>query len=163
MPANKKPRKPYRRKRILLDPVSHVLTGMTVLAPKSVTNVLLASHSAMFEIVHGRGTLEHWRTVTGSLNMAIALDEQVYGSAEADTLKAALKAQARCGVRGYKGLSLGYTGPDLQLINHALGVHDVQLKQATVGEVERAMDECQRRERSKGEHFTVREMAEEAA
>lgn len=161
MATNKKPRKPYRPKRNLVNPVAHVLDGMTVLAPKAATSVLLANHSAMHEIVHGRGTQEHWHTVTGALNMAIVMDEQVYGSTEAATLMAALKAQARCGVRGFKGQSLGYTGPDLQLINRALTVHDEQVERATVGEIERAMDECRRRERSKGEHFTVRQVAEQ--
>lgn len=162
MATNKKPRKPYRPKRNLVNPVAHVLDGMTVLAPKAVTTLLLANHAAMYEIVQGRGTQEHWRTVTGALNMAIALDEQVYCSTEAPTLIAALKAQARCGVRGFKGQALGYTGPDLQLINHALSVHNEQVERATIGEIERAIDACRRRERSEGEHYTVRQIAEQA-
>lgn len=161
MPANKKPRKAYRPRRILQNPVGYVMEGMSRLTPQDVTRMLAVNHAAMDEIVHGRGTVEHWRTVTGALNMAVALDEQVYAGVEQGPLVAALKAHARCGVRGFKGQTLGYTGADLQCVNHAMGVHEVQVRQATTNEIDRALAECQRRYKAKGEHFTVREMAEQ--
>lgn len=162
MAKNKKPSKAYRPKRNLVNPLGWVLEGTHKLTRKQITDTLIRVYAAFDEIVHGRGNVELWRTVTGALNMAIVLDEQVCGGVRSEVLKAALKAHARCGARGEKGVSLGYSGPDLGLLREALEIHSMQIKLITISEVESALDECERRARTPGEHFTLAEMAKGA-
>lgn len=161
MPSSKKPRKRYRPKHVLRDPVGFVLEGMTKLSESEVLRLLAVNHDAMLEITQGRGTVENWRVVTGALNMATVLDEQVYSAAYAKELADALKAHGRCGVRRWNGGNFGYSGEDLQVVNFALAIHDEQVRKATLGEVERALAESERRSRNPKEHISVRQMAQQ--
>lgn len=162
MPTSKKPRKRYRPKPVLQDPVGYTIGGFTRLTADEVAQTLTVNHDAMLELTQGRGTVEHWRIVTGVLNMAAVLDEQVYGSTYKQEINDALRAHGRCGVRRWNGGNFGYSGPDLQLVNFALVIHDEQVSKATVGEVERAVLESQRRAINPNEHISVRQMAQQA-
>lgn len=162
MPNTKKPRKKYRPKTVRLDNTTHVLQGMSLLAPSTIADVQLHNHSSMLALTQGNGTMGDWQRVTGALNMAVVLDEQTFQSAYHDDLLAALKAHGRCGVRAFKGGKYGYSGPDLTAVNYAFEIHNEQLKRCTVGEMERALLESEDRSKNKREHFTVRQMAEES-
>jgi len=161
MPKTKKPRKAYRPRGVIKDPVGYVLEGMSRVSKDKVLHTLTVHHDAMVRLTKGQGTVDDWRVVTGSLNMAAVLDEQVYDCAYQDELSEALKAHGRCGVRHWNGGNFGYTGPDLQLVNFALSVHDEQMAKATVGEIERALAESERRSRNPKEHISVRKMAQQ--
>ena len=160
MPTNKKPRKRYRKKHTLLDPVGWLLEGMSLIYKDEQLRILAINHNALAELVRGRGTLEHWGIVTAALNCAVVLDEQCYDYMHHEPLMEALRAHGRCGVRKQKHGSFGYTGPDLSAVNFALEIHDEQMKRATFREVDRAIAETTRRSKSKGEHFSVAQMAE---
>jgi len=134
---------------------------MSRVSKDKVLHTLTVHHDAMVRLTKGQGTVDDWRVVTGSLNMAAVLDEQVYDCAYQDELSEALKAHGRCGVRHWNGGNFGYTGPDLQLVNFALSVHDEQMAKATVGEIERALAESERRSRNPKEHISVRKMAQQ--
>lgn len=159
MPKTKKPRKPYRPRGVIKDPVGYVLGGMSRVDRAHVVRALAINHDAMIRLTHGKGTVEDWKVVTGALNMAAVLDEQVYDCTYQDELSEALLAHGRCGVRRWNGGNFGYTGPDLQLVNFALSVHDEQMTKATVGEIERALAESERR--NPKEHISVRQMAQQ--
>ena len=161
MPKTKKPRKAYRPRAVIANPVGYVLEGMTRISRAEVVRMLTANHAAMMNLTKGEGTVDDWRVVTGALNMAAVLDEQVYDCAYQDELSEALKAHGRCGVRRWNGGNFGYTGPDLQIVNFALSVHDEQMTKATVGEIERALAETERRSRNPKEHISVRQMAQQ--
>lgn len=160
MPSSKKPRKRYRPRAVLPDTVSFVLGTFKPLSPEGVLRTLAINHDALASLVKGEGTEDHWRLVCSALNMALVLDEQVYDEAYNTELKAALEAHASCGVRRWNGHNFGYSGPELQAMNLGMEIHDEQMRQATVGEVERAIAETRRREQDKQRHYTVRERAE---
>lgn len=162
MPASKKPRKKYRPKLNLQDPVGYLIEGMTRVSADEVVRMLATNHAALLEITRGEGTVETWRTVTGALNMAAVLDEQVYECAYQDELSEALRAHGRCGVRYWNGGKFGYSGPDLQSVNYAFQVHDEQIRKATLREIDLAVAESYRRARNPKEHISVRQMAQQA-
>lgn len=160
MPSNKKPRKKYKPKGVFRDPVGHVLQGMTLLTPGTVLDVRTKNHNHLSNLVRGNGNKDDWKAVTGALNMAIVLDEQVYDGAYYANLLEALRAHGRCGVRHWNGGNFGYSGKDLAVVNLAFEVHDAQLERSTVGEIERAMSEAERRSHNPKENFSVRQLAE---
>ena len=161
MPKTKKPRKAYRPRPVIANPVGYVIEGMTRISTEEVIRMLATNHDAMVRLTKGQGSVDDWRVVTGALNMAAVLDEQVYDCAYQDELSEALRAHGRCGVRRWNGGNFGYTGPDLQRVNFALSVHDEQMAKATVGEIERALAESERRSRNPKEHISVRQMAQQ--
>lgn len=159
MPTSKKPRKRYRKKHTLLDPVGWLLEDMSLIYKDEQLRILAINHNALAELVQGRGTIDHWSIVTGALNCAVVLDEQCYDSMHHESLMEALRAHGRCGVRKQKHGSFGYTGPDLSAVNFALEIHDEQMKRATFREVDRAIAETQRRALDPNRRFSVAQMA----
>ncbi len=160
MAVSKKPRKKYRPRAKLADPVAWVLEGFRRLTRDEVLSTQTANHAALAALTQGAGTLEDWKVVTGALNMATVLDEQVYDAEYHEAMQEALQAHGRCGVRLHQCGRFGYSGLDLAAVNLAMEVHDVQLENTTVGEIEKALAEADRRHRTPKEHFTVRQMLE---
>ena len=120
---------------------------MAPLAGNLRTNLLTKTHDAMVEITQGRGTKHHWVLVADSLNMAQVLDEQTFLSAYEVEFGLAHAAHAACGTRFVGGKTMLYTGEELQYVNFALEVHEEQLSKATLGEVERALNTAEARQR----------------
>lgn len=161
MPTSKKPRKRYRKKHTLQDPVGWLLEDMSLIYKDEQIRILAINHNALAELVHGRGTQYHWDVVTGALNTAIVLDEQCYESANFEPLNAALQAHCRCGVRKKKYGRFGYSGQDLSAVNYALEIHDEQMKRATFREIDRAIVETARRAKDPTRRISVEKMAKQ--
>ena len=155
MATNKKPRKKYRPKNNLLDPVGWLLEDMSVVYKEEQLRILAINHNALAELVQGRGTKDHWEIVIGALNTAIVLDEQCYESAYFEPLNAALRAHCRCGVRKKKYGKFGYSGQDLAAVNYALEIHDEQMKRATFREIDKAIAESMRRAKDPTRRISV--------
>ena len=147
MAGNKRPAKKYRPKGVRLDIVSYVRQGLAPLRDSLRINLLTKIHDAMVEITQGRGTKAHWVLVADALNMAQILDEQVFIAAYETKFRLAHTAHAACGMRFVSGKTMGYTGAELQAVNFALEVHEGQLYKATLGEVERALNTAEARQR----------------
>lgn len=147
MAGNKRPAKKYRPKGVRLDIVSYVRQGLVPLRDSLRINLLTKIHDAMVEITQGRGTKAHWVLVADALNMAQILDEQVFIAAYETKFRLAHTAHAACGMRFVSGKTMGYTGAELQAVNFALEVHEGQLYKATLGEVERALNTAEARQR----------------
>ena len=130
-----------------LDIVSYVRQGLVPLRDSLRINLLTKIHDAMVEITQGRGTKAHWVLVADALNMAQILDEQVFIAAYETKFRLAHTAHAACGMRFVSGKTMGYTGAELQAVNFALEVHEGQLYKATLGEVERALNTAEARQR----------------
>lgn len=137
-------RSKYRPKGVRIDAVNWVVGGLRPLASIKDEHLLLVSknHSAMFEITQGRGTRHHIDTLIAAVNMAEALYRvrSALGQDWADEIRAgqdALLAMTNRGVQ--RGDRFVFTGPEMQAMNTALGVHDAQLDQCTVAELESAI------------------------
>ena len=147
MPTTKKPRKKYRPRLNLANPVDLAIATIREvearplsLSQSEIDMLTTRNHVALHEILHGTPTLDDWNTITKALNVAIALDDQVYGRAKEVELFRALKAHATGGQRFYTKQVLRYSGTEMAAVKEALAIHDVQVAQATVGEMQDAVN-----------------------
>lgn len=158
MASNKKPKKKYRPKPVLLDPIAHVLVGIRPPAPEHRARIEIVNHGAMYQLTHGKGTRQDWDEVACALNTALVLAEDYkIGFDYLADIQAALEAHRMCGVRGF-----GYSGPELQTVNYALKVHEEQMNIATVSEHERALAKVLRSVFVAGRDICVKEKTHEA-
>ena len=118
-------------------------------------SISLAMHSAMHHMVRGEGTRELWEIITGSLNLAIIMDEQVYQKSHYEALDAAMQAHCNCGNRYKGGNNFGYTGKELQAVNDAIVIHEAQLDQLTFKELQNALNETTNRLRNRRHKYSV--------
>lgn len=137
-------RSAYRPRAVLKDPVAWVVNGFKPLTSvkDEHTSLLAKNHSAMGEIVQGRGTKAHIDVLIAAVNMAEALYRVRAGlgkdwAAEIRAGQDALLSMARRGVA--KGNRFLFTGPEIQAVNTVLEVHDAQLGECTIAELESAI------------------------
>lgn len=122
------------------NPVNHVIQKFTLLTAAQVMELSLIHHSAMNLIVNGKGSRQEWEQVTNALNLAQTLDDLVFQRAYEKIIFYGLQAQARTGLRLHRTHRLGFSGRDLTDVNLALEVHDQQLAQATIGDINEARE-----------------------
>jgi len=159
MPSNKKPRKKYKPKPVMLDPVGYVVGGMKPIAAENTLRLKLINHGSMKALTDGSATRTDWDYICTALNVAVVLAEYGVGDDYIEQIRAAMLAHAQCGKRMYNGGRLGYTGEQLTAVNLALEVHDAQIDTATVAEMERAHIEVQKRLNNKHIKYRVKELA----
>jgi len=144
MAANKKPAKKYKP-RARINPLLVVSSNTSPLTQAEKDGVSIAMHNAMYHMVRGEGTKEFWDVVTGSLNLAVILDEQVFMKSHYTQLDLAMQAHCSCGMRFKTGGKFGYTGKELQAVNDAIAIHEAQLDNLTFKELQYALAETRKR------------------
>lgn len=137
-------RSKYRPKGVRIDAVNWVVSGLQPLRSVKDEHIALLTknHGAMMELAQGRGTRDHIDTIIAALNMTEALYRVRAGlgkdwAAEIRGGQDALLAMTRRGVERNRFL---FTGPEMQAVNLALEIHDAQLDQCTVAELEAAIE-----------------------
>lgn len=137
-------RSKYRPKGVRIDAVNWVVSGLKPLASIKDEHQLLVAknHAAMNEITHGRGKRSHIDVLIAALNMAEALYRVRANlgkdwAAEIRAGQDALLVMSRRGVA--RGDRFVFTGPEMMAINLVLSIHDQQLEQCTVAELESAI------------------------
>ena len=138
-------RSKYRPKGVRLDAVTWVVGGFQTLASIKDEHLLLVTknHSAMAEITQGRGSRDHIDTLIAALNMteALARVRDSLGKDWAGEIRAgqdALLAMTKRGIA--REDRFVFTGPEMAAINLSLEIHDAQLAQCTVAELDKALD-----------------------
>lgn len=144
----------YRPRAQLTDPLSYVLNGFKPLASVKDEHLklLAKNHSAMGEIVQGRGTKAHMDVLIAAMNMAEALYRvrDTLGRDWATEIRAGQDALFNMAQRGVsKGNRFVFTGPEIQAVNAVLEIHDAQLGECTIAELESAIGIAKQEIRSK--------------
>lgn len=130
-------KKRYRPRNLLRDPVTFVLNrakGDSEQMLKAKTR----NHAALQQFTRGTATPSDWAEVDSAMLMARALDSAVFSGEYTNDIAAAKVALDDAWARYQRLGSLGFTGPQLQAVNHAMDVHDAQLEQVTTDELMRA-------------------------
>lgn len=138
MPVRK--RSSYRPKRNYQDPLNWVLNGMkplTTLASSIVDTVRTMNHGAIRAIQTGTAEWEDVSTLVVAFKVAIYLAEQTkgLGSDWMNEMNAALAIAEDLELRS----SYLLRGGELQVINLAMELHDVQLSSCTTTQMEIAL------------------------
>ena len=134
----------YRPKGVRLDVVNWVLAGMKKVGslPTAGVALKLKNHEALDSILKGHGTKDDVDVLIAAMNMSEALtrirDELgVDWSIEIKAAQDALYSMAKRGVA--KG-RFAFTGPEMTAVKLVMDIHNAQLDECNVKEMEQAMD-----------------------
>lgn len=146
MPTSKKPRKKYRPKPILKDPVGEAIKLINPAKQEHATSIQIIVHDAMARLTKGVGTPHDWQTVADAINVTIVLCEKGYAPPEwMPDILAARDAMKAARDRHKSGKALLFKGEEIQLVNEALLVHDQQIEVALLKDVEWALKDVSQR------------------
>jgi len=136
-------RSKYRPKKNLIDPVTWVLAGIKPFSevPYSVT-LRIRNHDAMDKLRKGEATKEDMDTLIGAFNMCegymrLRPDLGRDWASEIRAGQDALLAVARRGVESNRFI---LKAEELVAMNLVMEIHDAQLDNTTVNDMEKAMD-----------------------
>jgi len=133
----------YKPRPVRTDNLNWVLAGMKKVGslPTAGIALKLKNHEALDSILRGQGTREHVDVLINSVNMAEALIRirDDLGADWATEIKAAQDAIYTMGKRGVERGSFAFTGPEMTALKLVMDVHDAQLDDCTVREMEQAL------------------------
>jgi hypothetical protein len=132
----------YKPKGIRLDALNWVLAGLKPISSVGDAIVILKSknHSALTEVVQGRGNRDQIDVLIAALNMCEAYAIHGKGSDWLPEIKEAQNALYEMASRGLGSEKFLFRGPEMQAVNLAMDVHDLQLEESTVKQLEDMAD-----------------------
>ena len=134
-------RSKYRPKGVLIDTLSHVITGMhRVGSIGAGTTLKIKNHNALDTMRKGLAERDDVDILIGALNIAEALTRMRIGDDWKIELRAAQDALFAVGSRGAETGKFILRGPELISLNLGMEIHDAQLDACTISDLEKAMD-----------------------
>ena len=109
--------------------------------PTAGVDLKLKNHGALDSILMGKGTRDHVDVLIAAINICEALVRvrDDLGLDWATEIKAAQDALYTMAKRGVEKSCFAFTGPEMTAIKLVMDLHDAQLDNCTVKEMERAM------------------------
>ena len=141
-----KKRSKYKPKGVRVDAVNWVLAGLKPIAEVGDALLVLKAknHSALTEVVQGRGNRDQIDVLIAAMNMCEAY--AIHGSGS-DWMKEIREGQDALYNMAKRGLDKGkflFTGPEMKAINLAMDIHDAQLEASNVKTMEEMIDFVQK-------------------
>jgi len=138
-----KKRSKYKPRGVRYDNMSWLIAGMKKVGtlPTAGVALKLKNHNSLNMILTGQGTKEHVDVLISAVNMSEALIRirDDLGRDWAEEIRAAQDAVYAMGVRGYEKGSFLFTGPEMTAVKLIMDLHDSQLDDCTVREMEQAL------------------------
>ena len=133
----------YKPRGVRYDNMSWIIAGMKKVGtlPTAGVALKLKNHEALDSILTGQGTRDHVDVIISAVNMSEALIRirADLGRDWADEIRAAQDAVYSMGVRGHGKGSFVFTGPEMAAVKLIMDLHDSQLDDCTVREMEQAL------------------------
>ena len=133
----------YKPRPVRTDNLNWILAGMKKVGTLPVAGVelKLKNRDSLNMILMGNGTREHIDVMISAVNICEALVRirDDLGLDWATEIKAAQDALYTMAKRGYEKGRFAFTGPEMTAIKLVMDIHDVQLDNCTVKEMERAL------------------------
>jgi hypothetical protein len=133
----------YKPRGVRYDNMSWLIAGMKKVGtlPTAGVALKLKNHEALDSILTGQGTKDHVDALISAVNMAEAMTRirDDLGRDWAQEIRAAQDAIYAMGVRGYEKGSFLFTGPEMTAVKLIMDLHDSQLDDCTVREMEQAL------------------------
>jgi len=133
----------YKPRPVRADNLNWILSGMKKVGslPVAGVDLKLKNHGALDSILMGNGTRDHVDVLIAAVNICEALVRirDDLGLDWATEIKAAQDALYTMAKRGYEKGRFAFTGPEMTTIKLVMDIHDVQLDNCTVKEMERAL------------------------
>ena len=134
----------YKPRGVRLDNVSWILAGMKKVGtlPVAGVDLKLKNRGALDSILMGNGTRDHVDVLIAAVNICEALIRirDDLGVDWAKEIRAAQDAIYMMGRRGVEKSRFAFTGPEMTAVKLVMDLHDAQLDDCTVREMETALD-----------------------
>jgi hypothetical protein len=133
----------YKPHPVRADNLNWILAGMKKVGtlPTAGVDLKLKNHGALDSILMGKGTRDHVDVLIAAVNICEALVRirDDLGLDWATEIKAAQDAIYTMAKRGVEKNRFAFTGPEMTAMKLVMDVHDAQLDNCTVKEMERAL------------------------
>lgn len=123
-----------------INPVAHAIAGAAITDRTSLNKLRAKEYAALDEFVHGRGTLDHWKTLTDLLNLSEMMAKQGIGIEVLDACQKAQDALVKAGKRFETTGKFGFDGPGIQAMRDLIEYADLQQSSISRSEFERLID-----------------------
>jgi hypothetical protein len=143
----------YKPKEIRLDNLAWVISGLKKVGnlPSAGVTLKLKNYEALEAVLKGYATRDHVDVLIAAFNIAEALYyvNTVLGQDWADEIKAAQDAIFTMSRRGIESNKFIFTGIEMSAVKLGMSIHNQQLDDCTVREMELAIDYVEARLKSK--------------
>lgn len=134
-------RSKYKPRAIIPDTMRFVQLGIGKVADTgdAIMILRLKNHGALTDIVRGNAKKEDVDIIIAAMNVADALARQGIGEAHKEDIRAGQDAIYQMARRG---LTLGrfvFTAPEMTAVNFAMEIHEAQLSEITVAQLDAAV------------------------
>jgi hypothetical protein len=132
----------YKPKGVRLDALNWVIAGMKPISSVGDAMVVLKAknHSALTEVVQGRGNRDQIDVLIAAFNMCEAYAIHGKGKDWLPEIREAQNALYEMASRGLEKEKFLFRGPEMQAVNLAMDIHDVQLEESNVKQLEDMAD-----------------------
>ena len=134
----------YKPRFVRNDIMSYVKAGLQTVAnvPSAGSTLRIKNYDSLDNVLFGKATTEDVDILIACFNIseAIACLFPSKGGDWLQEIRAAQDAIFNMGKRGVSGRNFAFTALELQAVRLAMQVHDQQLEEITVREIEQAMD-----------------------
>ena len=139
MPTNKKPRKRYKPKPVLVDPLGYAIEGVSPIESADITDIALKNSSAMSALLRGHATKKDMDVLIAMSNITEALVRMGFGADCVEVAVAGREAILAIVWRAVRLLKFLPKGEEIKALNALLELHDAQFAVITVSELEAAV------------------------
>jgi hypothetical protein len=135
-------RSKYKPKGVRVDAVNWVLAGLKPVSKVGDALIVLKAknHSALTEVVQGRGNRDQIDILIAAMNMCEAYAIHGKGEDWLEEIKEGQDALYNMAKRGIEKGKFLFTGPEMKAINLAMDIHDQQLEESSVAMLEKMTD-----------------------
>jgi hypothetical protein len=134
----------YKPRGVRADNMSWVIAGMKKVGalPTAGVALKLKNHEALDSILTGHGTKQDVDVLINAVNMSEAMIRirNDLGADWVTEIKAAQDAIYTMGKRGIEKERFAFTGPEMTAVKLVMDLHDAQLDDCTVREMEMALE-----------------------
>jgi hypothetical protein len=147
MPRSRKPRKAYRAQGVRVDAHELAMAKATLLRPEQRAELIQPARRAFENLRAGHQPDAAWCNLADAMNVAEALARAGIASDKLGEILQAQQALSAVYQRRARVGTLVCTGPELQVLEHAVMLHGIQLRVASQGEVQAAIETVRTRVR----------------
>lgn len=134
-------RSSYKPKPVNHDALNWVLQGLKRMPELKDANMILRTknHIALELALKGQATKDDLDVLIAAVNMTEALCRLKLGNDWSSEIKAGQEALLQMCRRGLEVNRFVFTGPEMQAVKLSISIHDAQLDQCTVADMEKAL------------------------
>lgn len=134
----------YKPRFVRTDIMSYVKSGLQTVAniPNAGSTLRIKNYDSLDNVMYGKATEDDVNTLITCFNITEAI-ARLFPSKGGDWMAEIREAQdaiLNMGKRGVSGRNFAFTALELKAVRLAMEIHDRQLEEITVREIEQAMD-----------------------